>query len=177
MAGTFIRPTRRNILVGSAAIATVFALKGHLGSGARAQASGQALPATETMRGGANNYFPNAPLVDNLGTGFVASGLVRRSDTGRPASGVRIQIWAATERGGEREPSNRGSVITDDSGRYRLEISQIVPQFGQPHIHIAYDDGAFETLFLRPVLKSRDETALAVDFVLAPTPGSVPQPS
>lgn len=127
-----------------------------------------ALPATQTMRGADNNYVPRALLVRNLGTGFVVSGQVLRSDTGAPASNVRIQMWAATERGGDREPSNRGSVMTGPDGRYRLEMSPIVPQFGQPHLHMAYDDGEFQTLFLRTVLKGRSEKAVEIDMVLAP---------
>lgn len=147
------------------------ALMPQLTTAARAQAgaTGEPLAATETMRGGSNNYVANAPIVANLGKGFVATGVVRRADDGAPLPNVRVQIWAATERGGEREPSNRGSVLTGPDGRYRLEISPIVPQFGQPHIHIAYDDADFATLFLRPVLNSRHDTSITADFVLAPT--------
>ena len=62
--------------------------------------------------------------------------------------------------------SNRGSVLTDQSGRYRLDTSPVVPQFGQPHVHIAYDDGEYDTLFLRPVLKSERDLSITVDFIL-----------
>ncbi len=162
-------PRRRQFLAGAVAITGLAVLGRHsFTSPARAQAARGALAPTETMRGGRNNYIPNAPVVDNLGQGLVVSGTVRRADTGEAASGVRLQIWAATERGGEREPSNRGSVLTGADGRYRLEIGPIVPNFGQPHIHMAYDDGAFETLFLRPVLDSRDQPTLEIDIALAP---------
>lgn len=169
MTGTIIQTNRRMLLVGAAAAGAAGLLPRHL---APANAQTGALAATETMRGGANNYIPNAPLVDNLGTGFVASGIVRKAGSGEPLRNLRIQIWAATERGGEREPSNRGSVVTDANGRYRLDISPIVPQFGQPHIHIAFDDPGFATLFLRPVLNSRHDKSMAVDFVLAPAAGN-----
>ena len=150
-----------------------------LGAGAATLASGASgliaparaatvLEPTATMRGGSNNYSPGAPLVDNLGTGFLMSGLVRSAATGEPLEGVRIQIWAATPRGGEREPSNHGSVLTRADGTYELEMAQIVPNFGQPHGHLAYDDGAFETVFLRPVMPSASDTSLRADFVLAP---------
>jgi hypothetical protein len=132
---------------------------------------------TATMPGGANNYIPNAPLVDNLGTGFEVSGVVRRAGDGAPLPNLRIQIWAATERGGERVESNRGSVRTAPDGTYRLAISPIVPQFGQPHIHIAYDEPGFATLFLRPVLSSRHDKTMNVDFVLAPTATNEPRRS
>jgi hypothetical protein len=120
------------------------------------------------MAGGRNNYFPNAPLVPNLGKGFVVAGTVL--DTGgEPVGNTRIQIWLNTARGGEREPSNRGSVMTDALGKYRLETSPVSPVFGQPHVHIAYDDGKYDTLFLRPVLKSERDPSITVDFVLGPT--------
>ncbi|MFC5419902.1 MAG: twin-arginine translocation pathway signal [Stutzerimonas stutzeri] len=165
MTGTIIQTNRRLILLGAAAAGAAGLLPRYLSP---ASAQSGALAATETMRGGANNYIPGAPMVDNLGTGFTASGIVREAGSGKPLRNLRIQIWAATERGGEREPSNRGSVVTDANGRYRLEISPIVPQFGQPHIHIAYDDPGFATLFLRPVLNSRHDKSMVTDFVLAP---------
>ena len=123
---------------------------------------------TQTMRGGSNNYRPNAPLVDNLGSGFVMSGKVMKAGTGEPLQGVRIQIWAATTRGGEREPSNHGSVLTRADGSYSLDMVQIVPNFDQPHAHLAYDDGTFRTVFLRPVMDSPSDTSLQADFVLQP---------
>lgn len=126
------------------------------------------LPPTQTMRGGANNYRPGAPLVEKLGSGFWVTGTVRRAGDGAPLGNVRIQIWAATTLGGEREPRNHGSVLTGADGSFRLETEQIVPNFGQPHAHLAYDDGAFQTVFLRPVMPSASDTSVSADFVLAP---------
>lgn len=126
------------------------------------------LAPTQTMRGGSNNYRPRAPLVERLGEGFIMSGRVRRAGDGAPLEGVRIQIWAATTLGGEREPRNHGSVLTLADGTYRLEMPQIVPNFGQPHAHLAYDDAAFETVFLRPVMPNAANTSLEADFFLAP---------
>ncbi|MEM6609892.1 MAG: twin-arginine translocation pathway signal [Pseudomonadota bacterium] len=123
---------------------------------------------TQTMRGGSNNYSPNAPFVESLGTGFLMSGMVRLAGSGAPLSNVRIQIWAATTLGGEREPRNHGSVLTGSDGSYRLEMMQIVPNFGEPHAHLAYDDGAFQTVFLRPVMPSARDTSLTADFNLQP---------
>lgn len=123
---------------------------------------------TQSMRGGSNNYFPNAPMVERLGSGFWVSGTVRRAGDGAPLEGVRIQIWAATTLGGEREPRNHGSVLTAADGSFLLETEQIVPNFGQPHAHLAYDDAAFQTVFLRPVMPSPRDTSVSADFVLAP---------
>jgi hypothetical protein len=123
---------------------------------------------THTMRGGSNNYSPNAPIVERLGSGFFVSGIVRKAESGEPLEGVRIQIWAATTIGGEREPRNHGSVLTRTDGSFALEMEQIVPNFGQPHAHLAYDDDAYDTVFLRPVMPSANDTSLQADFNLAP---------
>lgn len=157
---------RRSLLIG-AGVSGAALVTGTAGLLVPAQAKSEYAP-TQTMRGGSNNYRPNAPLVEDLGTGFLMSGTVLRAGTGEPLSNVRIQIWAATPRGGEREPSNHGSVMTAADGTYQLEMSQIVPHFGQPHGHLAYDDAEFETVFLRPVMNSRTDTSLQADFVLTP---------
>lgn len=153
---------RSFITLAGGSIAAVGAQSAGLVSPARADA----FPATQTMRGGSNNYRPNAPLVESIGNGFVMSGFVREAGTGKPLEGVRIQIWAATTLGGEREPRNHGSVLTAADGAYMLEMEQIVPNFGQPHAHLAYDDPAFETVFLRPVMPSASDTSLQADFNL-----------
>ncbi|WP_428927436.1 twin-arginine translocation pathway signal [Marinibacterium sp. SX1] len=126
------------------------------------------LAPTQTMRGGSNNYRPDAPMVDRLGRGFFVRGKVLRAGDGAALQNVRIQIWAATTLGGEREPRNHGSVLTGPGGRFELEMEQIVPNFGQPHAHLAYDDGQFRTVFLRPVMPSASDTSVSADFVLAP---------
>lgn len=156
---------RRSFLIGAGvSSAALLVAPGSLIKVASAQ---ERLEATPSMRGGSNNYSPNAPLVDNLGTGFMVSGSVRQAGSGEPLANVRIQIWAATARGGEREPSNHGSVMTGSDGSFRLEMSQIVPNFGQPHAHLAYDDEHFETVFLRPVMSSPDDKSVEAHFVLA----------
>ena len=157
---------RRSFLVGAGLSSAALVTDPHRLIGAAS--ANTVLAPTPTMRGGSNNYRPNAPMVDNLGKGFEMSGTVRRAGDGAPLQGVRIQIWAATTRGGEREPSNHGSVLTRADGTYRLEMEQIVPNFGQPHGHLAYDDAEFQTVFLRPVMPSASDTSLRADFVLAP---------
>lgn len=130
--------------------------------------------ATKTMRGGANNYRPGAAIVENLGTGFRITGAAREAGTCRALPNVRLQIWTATERGGEREPSNVGSVLTGDDGTFVLETSPVVPNFGQPHIHVAFDDPGFETVFLRPVLDRTGQPTIEVNLNLAPTADRAP---
>lgn len=128
------------------------------------------LAATRSMRGGSNNYRPGAPIVDRIGGGgFWLTGTVRRAGDGAPLAGQRIQIWAHTTEGHERDPHSHGATLTDANGEFRLEMPQIVPAFGQPHGHLAYDDDAFETVFLRPVMPSSKDTSLSAHFVLQPT--------
>jgi hypothetical protein len=162
---TAITLSRRSLIVG-AGVCGALLVKAPTGLLTTATAANAFAP-TKSMRGGSNNYIANAPMVENLGKGFLVSGTVRRAGSGDPLANVRIQIWASTERGGEREPTNRGSVLTDANGAFRLEMSQILPNFGQPHAHLAYDDGKFETVFLRPLLASKSSTSVQAHFVLA----------
>lgn len=132
-------------------------------------ASAAGLAPTPTMRGGANNYRPGAPIVERIGRGgFWMTGTVRRAGDGMPLPGQRIQIWAHTVEGHERELASHGATLTNENGEFRLEMPQIVPAFGQPHAHLAYDSGAFETVFLRPIMPSPSDTTLHADFVLKP---------
>lgn len=124
---------------------------------------------TKTMRGGANNYRPGAPIVERIGGGgFWMTGTVRRAGDGAPLANQRIQIWAHTTEGHERDPESHGATLTDENGAYRLEMPQIVPAFGQAHGHLAYDSGDFKTVFLRPLMDSPTQTSLEAHFVLEP---------
>ncbi|WP_415921442.1 twin-arginine translocation pathway signal [Tateyamaria sp. SN6-1] len=160
---TRAKMTRRSMLVtGGAAVTTA-------GAGLIVPARAQGLAPTPTMRGGANNYRPGAPIVERIGGGgFLMTGTVRRAGDGAPLPGQRIQIWAHTTEGHERDPQSHGATLTDANGAFRMDMPQIVPAFGQAHGHLAYDDDAFETVFLRPVMASSSDTTLHVDFVLVP---------
>lgn len=140
-----------------------------VGTGLITPAKAQGLAPTLTMRGGSNNYRPGAPIVDRIGGGgFWMTGTVCRAGDGAALAGQRIQIWAHTTEGHERDPHSHGATLTDANGAFRLEMPQIVPAFGQPHGHLAYDSGAYETVFLRPLMQSASDTTLHVDFVLKP---------
>ena len=156
--------TRRTILLTAGAVA------GAKLTALTTPALAQGLAPTPTMRGGANNYRPGAPIVERIGGGgFWMSGTVRRAGDGAPLAGRRIQIWAHTTEGYERDPQSHGATLTDAEGRFRLEMPQIVPAFGQAHGHLAYDDGAeFKTVFLRPVMRRPSDTSLSADFILEP---------
>ena len=158
---TFQTVTRRRVIASGGALLTTGAL-GLFGS-----AQAQTVAATPSMRGGSNNYRPDAPIVDRIGGGgFWMSGTVRRAGDGAPLPGQQIQIWAHTTEGHERDPHSHGATLTDAKGEFRLEMPQIVPAFGQPHGHLAYDSGEFETVFLRPVMSSARDKTLAAHFVL-----------
>jgi len=137
------------------------------GSGLRVPARAQGVVPTASMRGGANNYRPGAPIVDRIGGGgFLMTGTVRRAGDGAPLAGQRIQIWAHTTEGHERDWHSHGATLTDANGEFRMDMPQIVPAFGQAHGHLAYDSEEFETVFLRPVMDSASDTTLSAHFVL-----------
>ncbi|MEM9426466.1 MAG: twin-arginine translocation pathway signal [Pseudomonadota bacterium] len=151
---------RRTLIASGAALVTT-------GLTVSARASG--LAPTPSMRGGANNYRPDAPIVERIGGGgFMMSGTVRRAGDGAPLAGQRIQIWAHTTEGHERDWHSHGATLTDANGVFRMDMPQIVPAFGQAHGHLAYDSAEFETVFLRPVMSSSSDTALEAHFVLRP---------
>ena len=155
--------TRRSLVVAGTAVLAA-GMFGRL-SAARAQG----LAPTESMSGGANNYRKGAPIVGRIGKGgFWMTGTVRRAGDGAPLANQRIQIWAHTSEGQEHEPQSQGATLTDQNGAFRLEMPQILPIFGQPHGHLAYDSGDFKTVFLRPVMRSAKETSLEAHFVLQP---------
>ncbi|WMS40768.1 twin-arginine translocation pathway signal [Acuticoccus sp. MNP-M23] len=166
---TKVLQTRRALLVAGATTAAAAMTSGAFGLIAPARAAG--LAPTTTMRGGANNYRPGAPVVPRIGGGgFWMTGTVRRAGDGVPLEGVRIQVWAHTTEGHERDQRSHGATLTGADGVFRMEMPQIVPAFGQPHAHLAYDAeydaNGFQTVFLRPVMSSARDTSLTADFVL-----------
>lgn len=154
---------RRNLLAaGGAVLATGV-------SGLLLPARAQSLAPTPSMSGGSNNYQKGAPIVDRIGKGgFWMTGTVRRAGDGAPLAGQRVQIWAHTIEGREEDQRSHGATLTDKNGAFRLEMPQIVPVFGQPHGHLAYDSGEFKTVFLRPVMRSAKDKSLEAHFVLQP---------
>lgn len=159
--------TRRAFLIAGGSTVGAISTIGAAGLLVPARANG--LAPTPTMRGGSNNYLPGAPIVERIGKGgFWMAGTVRRAGDGTALGGIRIQIWAHTTEGHERDPHSHGATLTGADGAFRLEMPQIVPAFGQPHGHLAYDGDAFEAVFLRPVMPSASDTSLSADFVLQP---------
>ncbi|MGB7433133.1 MAG: twin-arginine translocation pathway signal [Ahrensia sp.] len=138
-------------------------------SGLLVPACAQGIAPTPSMRGGSNNYRPGAAIVDRIGGGgFMMTGTVRRAGDGMPLANQRIQIWAHTTEGHERDPHSHGATLTDANGNFQMDMPQIVPAFGQAHGHLAYDSGEFETVFLRPVMADASAKTLHADFILKP---------
>ncbi len=160
---TISKLTRRTLVTtGAAALVTT-------ASGLMVPARAAGLAPTPTMRGGSSNYRPGAPIVDRIGGGgFWMTGTVRRAGDGAPLPGQRIQIWAHTTEGHERDWHSHGATLTNAKGEFRLEMPQIVPAFGQAHGHLAFDGDGFETVFLRPLMASARDTSLSAHFVLQP---------
>ena len=155
--------SRRTLLAAGGAVLATGA------SGLMVPARAAGVAPTPTMRGGANNYRPGAPIVERIGGGgFMMTGTVRRAGDGAPLAGQRIQIWAHTTEGHERDPHSHGATLTDENGIFRMDMPQIVPAFGQPHGHLAYDSGDYETVFLRPIVPSASDKSLEAHFVLQP---------
>lgn len=158
--------TRRAFLASSASAGAALTIGAE---GVLAPVRAQALAPTASMRGGSNNYIPGAPIVKRIGNGgFWMTGTVRRAGDGAPLAGVRIQIWAHTTEGYERDPHSHGATLTGADGVFRLEMPQIIPAFGQAHGHLAYEGDGFRTVFLRPVMASARDTSLSAHFVLQP---------
>lgn len=159
--------TRRTVLGTGLAASGATLLVGTPGLLVPAQAQG--IEPTPSMRGGSNNYRPDAPIVERIGAGgFLMTGTVRRAGDGMPLAGQRIQVWAHTTEGHERDQRSHGATLTDANGVFRMDMPQIVPAFGQAHGHLAYDSDAFETVFLRPLMASSSDTSLEAHFVLQP---------
>lgn len=119
---------------------------------------------TVTNPGGRNNYRADAPLTPVLGRGFVIAGTVRATDC-RPLPGVRVQVWTQTDTAGERD--NRASVLTGPDGTFRVESDPTRSQFGEPNVHVAYDDDVYRSVFVRNVVDA-DDTLAVVDLTLVP---------
>lgn len=162
-----ISTTRRGLLATGSAFGATALTAG--ASSIIRPAQAQVFAPTDSMRGGANNYRPGAPIVQRIGNGgFWMSGMVRRAGDGAPLPGIRIQVWAHTTEGYETDARSHGATLTDADGVFRIEMPQIIPAFGQAHGHLAYDDAAFKTVFLRPIMSSPRDKSLKADFVLQP---------
>jgi len=96
--------------------------------------------------------------------------------SGRPLSGVRVEIWQCDANGRYRHPAERGSApidpsfqghghtVTDALGRYRFRTIRPVPYPGRtPHIHAAVLPRGGEPLVTQ--IYARDDPGNQSDFL------------
>ncbi len=142
---TTIVLNRRNLLAaGGSVLATGV-------SGFLLPACAQGVAPTPSMSGGSNNYRKGAPVVERIGKGgFWMSGTVRRAGDGTPLAGQRIQIWAHTTEGQEHEPQSHGATLPIRTASSVWRCRRLIPIFGQPHGHLAYDGGDSRPSFCAP---------------------------
>jgi len=103
--------------------------------------------------------------VERIGNGgYLTAGTLRRTGHGAPLAGRRIQSGPIRPK--VTNDTHARMALTNADGVFRIEMPQIVPAFGQPHGHVVYDaeydDGGFETIFLRPVMAQASDTSLHV---------------
>jgi hypothetical protein len=158
-----LQSSRRRFLVTAGAVAAGGA------AGLITPAMAENFKPTRSMRGGSNNYRPGAPIVERIGGGgFWMTGTVRRAGDGAPLAGQRIQIWAHTTEGHERDPQSHGATLTDANGAFQMDMPQIVPASRQIIANVPAISEDFETVFLRPIMASAKDKTLAAHFVLKP---------
>ena len=76
-----------------------------------------------------------------------------------------MQAWPQTATAGERD--NVSSVLTAPDGTFRVDSDPPRAQFGEPNVHVAYDDDVYRPVFLRNVVRA-DDTLAIVDLTLVP---------
>jgi protocatechuate 3,4-dioxygenase beta subunit len=109
-----------------------------------------------------------APRRAKIGTGHVLNGRVLRATDCAPVARALVVFWQAGPNGYVYRPRGRGSVLTDRSGRFRIQGP--VPAssgFRPPHIHIAVVHPDYEELLTRYVLR-RGAKSGQIRLVLTP---------
>src|SRR4051794_6470443 len=76
------------------------------------------------------------PRRGKIGTGHVLTGVGVSAVTCKPVKGAQVQFWQASRNGGYTAAGS-GSVLTDASGRFRIEGPFPPRDEGRPaHIHL-----------------------------------------
>jgi len=110
----------------------------------------------------------DAPRRAKIGAGHVLSGRVLRAGDCAPVSRALVVFWQAGPNGYLYRPRGRGSVLTDRSGRFRIE-GPVPASSGlrPPHIHMAVIHPNYEELLTRYVVR-RGATSGRLRIVLTP---------
>ena len=110
----------------------------------------------------------DAPRRAKIGTGHVLTGRVLRAGDCAPVVRARIVFWQAGPNGYVYRPRGRGSILTDRSGRFRIE-GPVPASSGlrPPHIHLAVIHPDYEELMTRYVVR-RGAASGRMRIVLTP---------
>lgn len=158
---------RRGFIMGVLLAASLGALAGIAGGTAAPQLPAARCPLTPAD-GGDPFYVPNTPLRSHVGTGFLLTGIVRSGIDCSALRGARVEFWL---RGpdGQYDDAHRGTIITDATGRYRVESNFPGGSSGgiQPHIHLRVAVPGYRTL-VTIYFPEAGATAGTLDLVLEP---------
>lgn len=91
-------------------------------------------------------YTPGAPLRDQVGSGYLLTGVVRSGIDCSPVPGAQLDFWMAGPQG-EYGDDWRAVLFSAADGSYRFQ-SHAPPGYSgrPPHIHILVSAAGFETL-------------------------------
>ena len=114
-------------------------------------------------------YTPGAPQRDQVGTGYVLTGVVRSGLDCSPIPGAQIDFWLAGP-SGDYGDDWRAVTFSAADGFYRFESHPPPPYAGRPaHIHILVSTPGYQTLVTQHY-PSQGSSQAAFDLVLSPSP-------
>jgi len=149
-------------------VLVLLAIAAAIGAGTTVTASGGSA-ACQPTAGDVPGPFQriDAPRRAKIGPGHVLSGRVLRAGDCAPVSRALVVFWQAGP-GYVYRPRGRGSVLTDRSGRFRIE-GPVPASSGlrPPHIHMAVIHPDYEELLTRYVVR-RGATSGRMRIVLTP---------
>jgi len=116
-------------------------------------------------------YRPGAPLRSVIGSGYVLTGTVKSASDCAPIAAPLIEFWQAGPNS-RYDEAHRAAIITDASGKYRLETNFPGEYFSRPlHIHIRVSAKGYRTLVTQHYLQRGVKSAV-FDLVLIPQTSS-----
>jgi len=150
-------------------VLVLLAIAAAIGAGTTVTASGGSA-ACQPTAGDVPGPFQrvDAPRRAKIGTGHVLTGRVLRAGDCAPVVRARIVFWQAGPNGYVYRPRGRGSILTDRSGRFRIE-GPVPASSGlrPPHIHLAVIHPDYEELMTRYVVR-RGAASGRMRIVLTP---------
>ena len=161
----FISLDFRLWLAGCALLAMHLGAPAGFAAGAGSPSTAGRCPLTQGD-GGDPFYKPNTPVRSRVGLGFALSGVVRSGIDCSAIRGARVEFWLRGPNG-QYDDVHRGTVITDENGRYRFESNFPGGNGFQPHIHLRVAVPGYHTL-VTVYLPRTGASAGTFDLVLEP---------